>query len=273
MIPPHRVQTTPSEPPPPNTLGRWRLGECIGQGAWTQVFAAAPSDQEPARFEYALKLPRRDRLDDPHGLRHLATEARVASTVQHPRLLGVLDHRLDGPHAYLVAPRLEGRSAAEAARQGFGLSDVIWTIRQAAEAVAALHAAGWLHGDLTLENIFVSDDGSCTLVDLGLARRMNDRREGEPLQGSPDYLPPEVLQAGAVYDLRAEVYSLGVCLERLLDSLSDEEYAPLACVTKAYALAAELTAPSPSDRPASAGAVIRRLTDLEISLLAATIAA
>lgn len=249
----------------PAVLGRWWLGDMLGQGSWARVFAAASCDGAADDFAYALKTPRV--VDAAHRAR-LQAEVAVASEVDSPRLLGVLDFDLDAEVPYLTTPRLRGESAARRAESGrLRLADVVWIVRQAAEAVGAMHAAGWLHGDLTLDNLIVADDGSCTLIDYGLARRLRVESDAPLLQGTPKYLPPEVLQAGGRYDARGELYSLGVCLQKLLGALGERELAPLACAAKAYRLASELTAPSAADRPAAAGEVVRRLLDLELALL------
>ena len=45
-----------------------------------------------------------------------------------------------------------------------------WIARQVAEALEALHQAGWMHCDVKPSNIFVSPAGHVTLIDLGFAR-------------------------------------------------------------------------------------------------------
>ena len=50
----------------------------------------------------------------------------------------------------------------------------LWIVRQVAEALAALAAGGWVHGDVKPGNIFLSPRRHVTLLDLGFARRRGE---------------------------------------------------------------------------------------------------
>ena len=77
-----------------------------------------------------------------------------------------------------------------------------------AEALAALHEAGYLHGDVKPSNVGFASDGSPKLLDFGLAREANDPTG---LGGTVRYLSPEVL-SGRPADEADDVWSLCVML-------------------------------------------------------------
>ncbi len=88
------------------------------------------------------------------------------------------------------------------------------------DTLEVAHDAGILHRDLKPANVFLLDYGGVRLLDFGLARL---RTGGAPLtaagtvMGSPSYIAPEAWQGRTeVVDHRADVYSLGVILFRLL---------------------------------------------------------
>ena len=77
-----------------------------------------------------------------------------------------------------------------------------------------------LHRDIKTENIMVSEDGSFKLGDFGLARQMKITTGSLSVKGSFTYMSPEVFH-GEKYDSRADQYSLGIVLSRLLNKSRD----------------------------------------------------
>jgi serine/threonine protein kinase len=60
--------------------------------------------------------------------------------------------------------------------------------RDLARTLSELHAAGWVHGDVTPSNVIVDDTGEISLVDFGLARKVGESRAGP--SGKPGYASP-----------------------------------------------------------------------------------
>jgi serine/threonine-protein kinase len=77
-----------------------------------------------------------------------------------------------------------------------------------ARALAALHAAGFVHGDVTTSNVIVDDAGEARLLDLGIARRVGEARE-EEIAGTAGYLAPEAALPGEAQPAQ-DVYGWGV---------------------------------------------------------------
>jgi hypothetical protein len=101
------------------------------------------------------------------------------------------------------------------------------TLRQKAElmhrvllAVAFLHEHQIIHRDLKPGNILVGYDLAPKLLDFGLAleTRTPETRltQAGQVVGTPDYLSPEQVQAGAMTDARSDIFSLGVIFYELL---------------------------------------------------------
>ncbi|CAK4082745.1 unnamed protein product [Aphanomyces euteiches] len=81
---------------------------------------------------------------------------------------------------------------------------------QITQAVVFLHAQGFAHGDLTLENIFLDKHGDCKIGDFGLAAEMKASKRH--CAGKYFYMAPE-MYLGMEYDpAKADVWSLGIML-------------------------------------------------------------
>ncbi|CAK4491746.1 unnamed protein product [Aphanomyces euteiches] len=78
-----------------------------------------------------------------------------------------------------------------------------------------IHAAGFAHRDLSLENILVDSSNNCKICDFGLAVDINSRPSDRV--GKPYYIAPEVFDNVAPYDpAKADVWSLGIIFFLLL---------------------------------------------------------
>jgi eukaryotic-like serine/threonine-protein kinase len=158
--------------------------------------------------------------------------------------------------------------------------------RQAAEALAALHQAGFLHGDVKPDNVRLIDDGTAVLTDLGFAHRPGENaaflRAGYVL-GTANYLAPELCDELPAEDFTSDLFSLGVTLFEMLtgqlpyppgslrQTFRRHRCDPPAKLTanlpaELVQLVERLLAHRPEDRP-KAAAVVRQLVSLEIATL------
>jgi len=79
--------------------------------------------------------------------------------------------------------------------------------RDLGRALAALHGAGWVHGDVTPSNVLVDDAGEARLVDFGLATRIGSKHV--EIAGKPGYIAPEAVR-GVDARPTEDVYGWGV---------------------------------------------------------------
>jgi serine/threonine protein kinase len=128
-----------------------------------------------------------------------------------------VDAHLARPPYFLVMELLPGESLRARLQREYALdvATAVWVARQTAEAIAALHRAGYVHGDVKPDNVRLVDAGTAVLIDLGFAHKPGENAalldEGFVL-GTANYLAPELCESEAVDDPAADVFALGVTL-------------------------------------------------------------
>jgi serine/threonine protein kinase len=90
--------------------------------------------------------------------------------------------------------------------------------RQLASALAAAHAEGIVHRDVTPGNVLITPTGTVKIADFGISRSAGDPSVtgGGFIAGTPAYLAPEVA-GGAEAGFASDVFSLGATLYRALE--------------------------------------------------------
>ena len=277
---------------PTETLGTWQVGRQLHEGPLARVLEARPSSSlEDGGWDYVVKRLHDHWQEEPRAVEMLTREAVVGSQVRNCHLVTVLDAQLSVAPYYVVLPRLAGRPLSEliAAEGRIELPIALWIARQTATALAALHQAGWLHGDVKPQNIIVGPEGHATLIDLGFARRVGEYGSAADrwVAGTWNYIAPEAISSTGGCDPRSDLYSLGATLYEMLagrppftgKTLADLAAAhrqstprPLDDVAPELPLSAvelvhELLAKQPLRRPSDAREVVRRLVALEIATL------
>src|SRR5207249_8639597 len=141
-------------------------------------------------------------------------EARACLAVSHPHLVKLVEAHVLTPPYFLVMEMLAGESLRRRLRRDYSLDlpTALWVARQTAEALAALHRKGFIHGDVKPDNIRLVADGKAILLDLGFAHRRGENAsllEAGYILGTVNYLAPELCAAELHDDPRADIFSLG----------------------------------------------------------------
>ena len=87
---------------------------------------------------------------------------------------------------------------------------------QIVKAVGYCHARGISHGDIKLENVLLSKDGSAKLADFGFAKQSEFVCASEEFCGTLPYSAPEVIQGLEFNAKKADIWSMGVVLYVML---------------------------------------------------------
>ena len=266
----------------------YELVASLGGGPLTCVFEARElATDEPC----AVKLLRPEWDEQTTAVKLLQREARAGLMVRHPHLVGFRHAHVTTPPYFVVMELLPGESLRRRLRRDYRLDlpTALWITRQTAEALAGLHRAGFVHGDVKPDNIRLVDDGTAVLIDLGFAHRPGENAaffEKGYILGTVDYLAPELCAAAPSADLTSDLFSLGVTLFEMLagqlpypsgtleQTLRRHQCDPPADLRRLAGpqpppqvpLIERLLARKPAERP-KAAAVVQQLIALEIAAL------
>jgi serine/threonine protein kinase len=146
-------------------------------------------------------------------------EARLAARLNHPHVVAVFDLVVEDDQQWLVMEYVEHRTLGGLVTEHGPLpaDRAAPLLAQAADALAAAHAAGIVHRDVKPSNILVTPHGQVKLTDFGIARAAADASLTQTglVTGSPAYLAPEVA-SGQAATTASDVWSLGATLYHAL---------------------------------------------------------
>ncbi len=241
-----------------------------------------------------MKVIRPEQVASPAAVERFRREVRAAAKLIHPNIVIAYDAgEAKGVH-YLVMEYVEGQDLGSVVRERGPLSvqGAVECILQAARGLEYAHQRGVIHRDIKPANLILSKEGVVKILDLGLARlkplAVEDSRQGDRLtgtgmvMGTVDYIAPEQIRQSHEVDGRADIYSLGCTLYRLLTGRAVYEAdsavqvlvahleAPIPSVAAARAevpmaldlIFQKMVAKRPEDRYQSMGEVIRALEGL-----------
>ncbi len=228
---------------------RFVLRQRLGAGAFGTVYEAFDAERHAA---VALKLMRRR---DPYALLLFKQEFRALADLVHPNLVQLYELHSDGEQWFFTLELVRGCNALEWVRpseEGFDEERVRALLRQLAEGLGFLHAAGKLHRDIKPSNVMVAEDGRVVLLDFGLVADLAEGTLHGPGAGTPRYMAPEQA-AGLPLGPAADWYAVGVMLHEALTGHVPSSGVPSALgpgvPPELEALCLDLLSPEPERRP------------------------
>ncbi len=182
----------------------------IGEGAGSHIYLVR--DPSTGR-KLALKHVVRKSDKDVRFIDQLVNEWEVGSKIKHPGVRRLVAMKLERSllrriiAAGLVMELFEGESL----ERKFPSDPIeqIDTFIRTAEALAAMHSAGFIHCDLKPANILRKANGEVCVIDLGQACTIGAQKER--IQGTPDFISPEQVKLLPL-DGRTDIYNLGATM-------------------------------------------------------------
>lgn len=223
-------------------FGSWQLDELIAVGGIGEVWRASRGADDLA----AIKRLHSHLLRNDLARAQFAIEQQLATTLpRHPNLIHASEAGDSDGQPYVALDLIPGRDLRHLAASGPAVpqSRAIAIVAAACDAVAHLHAHGWVHGDINPGNVMVDHFDSVSgqeapgtltpgnapeqqmrgevapnrsdrvvVVDLGVARRIG---EAGTVRGTHAYMAPEQIR-GEAWTPATDVFALGVVLWELV---------------------------------------------------------
>lgn len=196
----------------PTRLGHYSIVEQIGVGASSNVYLAIEDD---SYISVAIKQLRGNRMSEAYR-KMLAHEVELAGKLNHKNIVRLLAANLEeksGPYTVMEYVKGVSLDKHQHAKSLLPINTVLSVIEQIANALQHVARQGVVHRDVKPENILLMPNGMAKLTDFGCA--VSTGTSGEMVAGSLAYMSPEQLD-GLPLDERADIYSLGATLYRLL---------------------------------------------------------
>lgn len=204
------------------TFGRYQLRELVAVSGMGVVYRAWDPTLECV---VAIKLVSEDTIPDESARKQLYTEARIASSLNHPNICKIKDVIEESGQAGIVMEFVEGQVLTNVIPANVGLPfDLVVAYGvEIADAVSHAHEHDVIHRDLKSSNVMVTGDGHIKLLDFGLSkiqRRFEvpssletpgSSSSSDAIAGTPPYWAPEILKHCPT-DPRSDIWSFGVLL-------------------------------------------------------------
>ena len=270
-------------------LAQYRVLKLLGRGGMGMVFQA---EDTQLRRPVALKVMLPEVAAQEQSSERFLREARAAAALKHDHVVTIYQVGQDRGVPFLAMELLKGKSLADwlASGRQASVTETLIIGRQVAKALAAAHQTGLIHRDIKPANLWLeAPAGRVKVLDFGLARwadgqfdqgRSQMTAEGA-IVGTPAFMAPEQAR-GEEVTAKSDLFSLGCVLYRLATGR-----APFSGDTAVAVLSAVLTQPPrpvrelnaqvperlatlierllakwPSERPASAQAVLDELVEI-----------
>ncbi len=197
--------------------GRYSIVRLIGQGGMAHVYLA--TDQQSGQ-SVAIKVMKSDLGQDEEFIKRFDTEARAASSLDHPNIVRVLDYGQDNDLRYIVQELVDGLTLKDLILKQ-GPLDAAVAVPLAIQIGLALehaHKRGVVHRDIKPHNILITQDLIAKVTDFGIARAISTNTitltSGMTL-GSVHYFSPEQAR-GSLVGEKSDIYSLGIMLYEMV---------------------------------------------------------
>jgi serine/threonine-protein kinase len=194
----------------PSAWGSLQTADAIGRGSFAVVYRAFDTDLQR---EIALKvtLPQSSPAFDPQ---RAVREARLLARVRHANVVTVFGAQRKAEAVAIAMELIKGRTLDDLVRSHgpFSAREATLIGLDLCRALAAVHEADLLHGDIKAHNVMREEGGRIVLMDFGAGRDLQAPVPSSgDFAGTPLYLAPEVF-AGRPRTRASDIYSLGILL-------------------------------------------------------------
>jgi eukaryotic-like serine/threonine-protein kinase len=213
-------------------FSRYEILGRLSAGGMAEVWRARVLGVESFQKDIVIKTMRPELADTPDLVRMFINEAEIAARMNHPGIVQVFDFGQYEARYFIAMEYVPGRSLRQLGRsfrlkqrrlpRTFFLRTMIDVVRALSYGHALVENGaplGFVHRDVSPENVMVSYAGATKLIDFGAAATAHSPPPSSSVVGKLRYLSPERLR-GNVGDARSDLYSVGIMLYEYLTGAS-----------------------------------------------------
>lgn len=196
---------------------RYRVTARIGHGGMAEVYEG---NDIIGKKTVAIKLIRKDVMENPVNLIRFKNEATIAASLNHPNIVKVYNHGTVDGVPYIANEFIKGQNLKQVLdfRSSVPVNEAVDYMIQLASALDYAHQHGIVHRDVKPDNLYVMGDGTIKLGDFGIAQTDATSKltsKDSEIVGSVHYLAPEIT-SGKPATGQSDIYSAGVTFFELI---------------------------------------------------------
>ena len=213
-------------------IDKYQINALLGSGSMGRVYKVTiPLLQKTAALKLFMPTPALIKKTSMAWLEdRFIQEAAIIANIRHPNVVEVWSlEKTDSGLFYLMEyycrnlGTLMGESYfADRPARKLSIEKASSYLIQILEGLSRLHEAKIIHRDIKPFNIMLTDMGTAKIVDFGLSKRRGEKQDlpaGELMIGTSFYAAPEQIESPDQVDNRADLYSTGVILYRMLTGI------------------------------------------------------
>jgi serine/threonine protein kinase len=190
---------------------RYAISKVLGKGGWGEVSLAVDTRSGQSVAVKKILLYAGLPADT------IRSEIETLARLNHPGVVRYMDSFSDEEAVYSISEYIEGRTLEQILEQGpMPLERIERYAFQILDALEYIHSQGVIHSDIKPANLMIDAADSVRLIDFGLVRTASAEIAADikEIRGTLEYMSPEQAE-GNPYDIRSDIFSLGVVLYEL----------------------------------------------------------
>jgi serine/threonine-protein kinase len=219
----------------PDRIGRYRVLDLLGKGAMGIVYRGR---DEALERDVALKVMLLGAGADAESRARFEREAKAAAKLQHPNIITIYELGVHENSPFMALELLEGVDLQRAIEAGLRPDPKVTMpiVLQLLAGLGHAHEKGIVHRDVKPSNVFLPRGRPAKIMDFGVARLASGMTTAGMVVGTPNYMSPEQVRAGAL-DGRSDLFSAGLILYELVTG--EKAYAADSVVALLYKIVHE----------------------------------
>ncbi|KAG2388317.1 hypothetical protein C9374_000481 [Naegleria lovaniensis] len=191
--------------------GRYSKKELLGSGAFKTVYRAYDTEEGIEVAWNQIKLT---------GValsqkKKMLQEISILGQVKHPSIMEIYDswETDDGEYLIFITELMSSGTLKDFIRNSkkVRLRNIKKWCKQILEGLKYLHSISIIHRDLKCDNIFMNGSrGEVKIGDLGLSVSMKDKKFATSVNGTPEFMAPELYEE--CYNEKVDIYAFGLCV-------------------------------------------------------------